>query len=219
MRYLLTTIFAAVIGLLMVQPAQAVSPAGNSFYGSVAVGPIVFSNDVQLAGAGLEQKSELDVGYNVEGALGGWIGSVYRTELAGGWRQYGSDDGDFSGISLLWNSYFHILDGAHQPYFGFGTGFGWWSLEVDDNRYSDRINTLTYMAALMAGYDLYLSGLRDFGLDLGAGFLDDMVVGVQYRFSWSNPRFSGSGGTTFPGSNDDVPQINHTIMFSARYEF
>ena len=60
--------------------------------------------------------------------------------------------------------------------------------------------TQTYMAALMAGYDLYLSGLKDFGLDLGgAGFLDDMVVGVQYRFSWSNPRFSGSGGDNIYG--------------------
>ena len=206
MRYLLTTTFAAVVSLLMVQPAQAASPAGNSFYAAFEVGPLF----VQEAG-----NIDPDVGYSLEGALGGWIGPNYRSEIAGGWRSYEYEvegnpgDIEISSAHVSWNNYFHVLEGAHQPWFGFGIGANFTT--VDAPNVSDAFKTSVLLSA-MAGYDFYLSGLPGNIKDVmgGSSILDNIAVGMGYRYSWSNPRFSG---------NAVLRQRAHEVLFSARYEF
>ena len=282
MRYLLTTTFAAMIGLLMVQPAQAASPAGNSFYGSVSGGPLFtqefeFGNpSVQVSAgpparnAGFVIDVEPDVGYSIEGAAGGWIGSNYRSEIAVGWRSYETDsslravgleadnpmtpDEDESGtieeaqaaylvaagitaedatipgelftevstVHVSWNNYFHVLEGAHQPWFGFGLGVGFTT--IDAPNISDSFKTSVLLSA-MAGYDFYLSGLSgniksQVGDVMGgSGILDDIVVGVGYRFSWANPKPSGSNGNSSFIGNSEIRQSAHSVLFNVRYEF
>ena len=210
MRYLLTTTFAAVIGLLMVQPAQAESPAGNSFYAAFEVGPLFV------------HESGTDVGYSLEGALGGWIGPHYRSEIASGWRSYETDgDAEISSVHVSWNNYFHVLEGAHQPWFGFGVGANFTSVD-DSSIVSDAFKTSVLLSA-MAGYDFYLSGLPGNIKDtMGGSILDNIAVGVGYRFSWSNPRLSGQGGDNTLVANATfraLRQRTHEILFSARYEF
>ena len=323
MRYLLTTTFAAVIGLLMVQPAQAASPAGNSFYGSVFVGPVFSTNNTGIGpdGARYHIEVEHDAGYHIGGALGGWIGVHYRSEIAVGWRAYdttstfrpngpttraaGADplaalnpipaierddtgaitnlaartvaimqntmvegeDRRISGrearcayegalgrdtpasagpppvaastcitreaggdatattslvnevtaIDVVWNNYFHVLEGAHQPYAGFGIGVSFWS--VDGPHISDAFKTSILLNAML-GYDFYLSGLPGNIKDtMGGGILDDIAVGVEYRFSWADPKLSGVGGNGAVLSNSVLQQTSHAILFTARYEF
>ena len=200
MRYLLTTTFAAVVGLLMVQPAQAASPAGNSFYAAFEVGPL-FTQESDLV--------DPDVGYSLEGALGGWIGPNYRSEIAAGWRSYETDgDAEISSAHVSWNNYFHVLEGAHQPWFGFGIGANFTTLDAPG--VSDAFKTSVLLSA-MAGYDFYLSGLPGNIKDsMGGSILDNIAVGVGYRYSWSNPRLSG---------NAVLRQRAHEVLFSARYEF
>ena len=231
MRYLLTTTFAAVIGLLMVQPAQAASPAGNSFYAAFEVGPL-FTQEFDLIGITIDP----DVGYHIGGALGGWIGPNYRSEIAAGWRSYETDViPEISSVRVSWNNYFHVLEGAHQPWFGFGAGVMFTS--VDDPDIADTFKTSVLLSA-MAGYDFYLSGLpgniKDAMGDAigGSSILDNIAVGVGYRFSWGNPRLSSERGPLNPivspavstavrdsVSNAVLKQQAHEILFSARYEF
>ena len=219
MRYLLTTTFAAVIGLLMVQPAQAASPAGNSFYAAFEVGPL-FVQDSDFRGSDVDP----DVGYSLEGALGGWIGSNYRSEIATGWRSYETEgDAEISSVHVSWNNYFHVLEGAHQPWFGFGLGVNFTSVD-DASTVSDAFKTSVLLSAML-GYDFYLSGLpgniKDAMGDVmgGSSILDNIAVGMGYRFSWSNPRLSGRGGDPAILSNTALKQQTHEILFSARYEF
>ena len=264
MRYLLTTTFAAVIGLLMVQPAQAASPAGNSFYGSGFVGAVVATNNTGIGpdGAGYHIEVEHDAGYHIGGAVGGWIGPNYRSELSVGWRAYdvegqirangsatgagfvspmaaideyniaagviasatdttprftGSPIDEVTAIDVVWNNYFHVLEGAHQPYAGFGIGVSFWS--VDGPHISDAFKTSVLLNAML-GYDFYLSGLPgDIKDTMGGGILDDVAVGVEYRFSWADPKLSGAGGNRDVLSNSPLQQTSHEILFNMRYEF
>ena len=262
MRYLLTTTFAAVIGLLMVQPAQAASPAGNSFYGSAFVGAVFSTNNTGLgpsnvgidvddpashANRGYHIEVEHDAGYHIGGALGGWIGPNYRSEIAVGWRAYdvegrirpdgvtptqalegynmaagttgfaGSAIDEVTAIDVVWNNYFHVLEGAHQPYAGFGIGVGFWS--VDGPHISDAFKTSILLNAML-GYDFYLSGLPgDIKDTMGGGILDDVAVGVEYRFSWADPKLSGVGGNRTVLANSVLQQTSHEVLFNVRYEF
>ena len=273
MRYLLTTTFAAVIGLLMVQPAQAESPAGNSFYGSAFVGPVFSTNNTGIGpdGARYHIEVEHDAGYHIGGAVGGWIGPNYRSEIAVGWRAYdvdsrvrpnGSATGDgfvsqddaevayllaggldarvaglvadpaigvvnpideVTAIDVVWNNYFHVLEGAHQPYAGFGIGVSFWS--VDGDATSDAFKTSVLLNAML-GYDFYLSGLPgnfrsqiDSMMGSSSSILDDIAVGVEYRFSWANPKLSSIGGNRSFLGNGPFQQTSHEILFNARYEF
>ena len=269
MRYLLTTTFAAVVSLLMVQPAQAVSPAGNSFYGLGFAGVIVGTNNTGIGRDGLSYHIEVehDAGYHVGGALGGWIGPNYRSELSVGWRAYdvgarvrpnvpnvsqnqaeteylmdlgvrrddarkAADDPDsgvgsaideVAAIDVVWNNYFHVLEGAHQPYAGFGIGISFWS--VDGVATSDAFKT-SVLLNLMLGYDFYLSGLPgdirgqiDDVMGDSSSILDDIVMGVEYRFSWANPKLSGTGGNSQILGSGVLQQSNHEILFTTRYEF
>ena len=277
MRYLLTTTFAAVVSLLMVQPAQAESPTGNSFYGSGFVGAVFSTNNTGIGpdGARYHIEVEHDAGYHIGGALGGWIGSHYRSEIAVGWRTYdvesrvrptgprvdnpmttaaslsaatgmpvtaeeaderitqaealvaynaaagttgfaGSPIDEVSAIDVVWNNYFHVLEGAHQPYAGFGIGVSFWS--VDGDAASDAFKTSILLNAML-GYDFYLSGLPGNKDKIGGGILDDIAVGVEYRFSWADPKLSGVGGNSGVLGNSPLQQTSHEILFNARYEF
>ncbi len=258
MRYLFSATFAALIGLALAQPAHAVSPIEKDYYLSFGVGPIIATNDyafgnntevIDLAGASAAFQIEVapDVGLHIEGAVGAWIGPVYRTEIGVGWRAYDADGtlspansadvqtalavatgrldlgtstsivSEVTAINISWNSYFHPLEGHHQPYAGFGLGIGFWS--VDSPILSDSFD-IAFLGHLTAGYDFYLSGLPSGYKDMmGGSFVDDIAVGVSYRFSWSEPRPRGLGGDPTITANDELQQISHAIMFSARYEF
>ncbi len=263
MHYLFTATFAALVGLAMAQPAQAASPGGKDFYGAARVGAVVSTNEGAFGNQpNFQIESSPDAGYHIEGAVGGWIGSVYRTDLSIGWRSYETDGSlrpigpemdnaatptdertspaealiayinaaglaatasgadaltEVSVLNFVWNNYFHVLEGEHQPYFGFGVGVGLWTF--DGAGFSDAFK-VAFFGRLTAGYDYYLSGLpQNYKNTVGGDLLDNVVVGLAYDFSWSNPKPSGAGGNRGVTGNDDFQQISHAILFTARYEF
>ena len=193
-----------------------------------------------------------DVGLILTGALGYWLNDIQRVEIGMGYRLYSLDATTYLGadpvsaptpaegqpinyvsstnynvdinvIPITVNSYFYpfmaLLPDNHHIYFGGGLGVGFWSF---DNEYGEGDYKIAFMALADIGYEFYIKGLADFGVTIPSEF-DNVVVGLGYQFSWSNPKFDFAGGDGDANFrtlvNDELRQKSHSFLFSARYEF
>lgn len=234
MRYIYSLAFAAFM-LVGVSSAEAISPKGKDFYVSAFVGTGFLTHDQSWrTGTEIGTDNRVDVasdaGWQIGGALGGWINGAQRMELAVGYRSNSIDltgkinaSGDVNVIPIMFNNFFYPLLGidaipavARNMYFGFGVGVGLWSFDVPgfDDEFG---NTVSAMLAGNVGYDFYLSDLSEYGMALPSA-LDAMSVGVDYSFVWANPKPNGTFGTA-AFANERLQQRTHTILVTARYEF
>ncbi len=194
MRYF---IFTALIGLVAISASSVRARENGDLYISGSLG-VVFPQDVDI---GSDQIKTDEGGFHIEAGFGGYISPRFRWELANGYRRYEakdkSSDGTFGAYSILANGYFNPIGqiDRHEPYLGFGAGFGIWDLD-DGNPATDP--KTAFMLNAMAGYHYHFS--------------DNLAFGVSYRFGYSEPE-------SLTGSFTNYKHRNHSVLLTVSYFF
>ena len=206
---ILSFISVALLGMVfMVSANQVQAREAWDWYTSFSVGVVIpQESDVEVNGR-LEETNEYDAGYDISGAVGLYMGSNFRLELAIGGREYevterGTNPGSvgilfpegttLTAVSFMTNGYWDILGVSNpfEPYVGFGVGVAIW--EIDDNPVIDG-NAAGFMLNTMVGANYHIN--------------DHLAFGTSYRFSWSNPEddeVANLGELAFE-------QFNHSIL-------
>ena len=216
---ILSVISGALLGMVfMVSANQVQARESGDWYTSFSVGVVIPQDaDVETNGA-VTETNEYDVGYDISGAVGVYVGSNFRLEFAVGGREYEVSGGDFvdpvlddmgdpvtlfpegstlTAVSFMANGYWDILGVSNpfEPYIGFGVGVANWSVDdanVDDANVEG--STPGFMLNTMVGANYH--------------FTDNLAVGASYRFAYSNPEddeVADLGKLAFE-------QFNHSIL-------
>ena len=185
---ILSFISVALLGMVfMVSANQVQARESGDWYASFSAGVVIPQNS-ELSGR-LTGEFEYDPGYDISGAVGLYMGSNFRLELAIGGREYDFSDvnASRSAVSFMTNGYWDILGVSNpfEPYVGFGVGVASW--EFDGAVSGDRI--AAFMVSTMVGANYHIN--------------DHLAFGTSYRFAYSNPE-------------DDVDllveEFNHSIL-------
>ena len=204
---ILSFISVALLGMVfMVSANQVQARESGDFYTSFSVG-IVIPQDTETEVAGTDASgnpatftfdTEYDVGYDISGAFGLYLGSNFRAEFTVGWREYDVTDTAFStnAVSYLVNGYWDILGVTNpfEPYIGFGIGGASWGSSGGGGD-SDRVDA--FMLNTMVGANYH--------------FTDNLAIGASYRFAYSNPEDDGA--------SDETEVFNHSILTTVTLVF
>ena len=211
---ILSFISVALLGMVfMVSSNQVQAREAWDWYTSFSAGIVIpQETDVEFNGTTLET-NEFDVGYDISGAVGLYMGSNFRLELAIGGREYEANDDwtqttagealadvrdvdafippetSLTAVSFMTNGYWDILGVSNpfEPYIGFGVGVAIWEVEYNNGSTVDGIGA--FMLNTMVGANYHIN--------------DHLAFGASYRFTWSNPE---------DDFDIEFEQFNHSIL-------